>query len=177
MLGSLFEYLLLKANESILSKEDLSCHPISQGSVERYSCGIFRVCVQSKCRNLSLHAKRFSGYHKPLRKVLIALICDAPSLAVTLISLGEYELGLLQSRQRVALAGWLGAFLAQAELLMPGRETLPFCEEVRAQLKGDRAPVPTNDRWIAALARQHKMLLVSRDQHFDFLTGMRRVVW
>ncbi len=108
---------------------------------------------------------------------LIGVIRDAPRLAVTLITLGEYEFGLLQSRQRGALERWLQAFLARADVLMPDRETVPFYAEIRAQLKKDGAPIPANDCWIAALARQHRLPVVSRDQHFDLVKGVRRVCW
>jgi tRNA(fMet)-specific endonuclease VapC len=36
-----------------------------------------------------------------------------------------------------------------------------------------RAPIPENDLWIAALARQHALTLVTRDAHF---TGVRGLV-
>jgi predicted nucleic acid-binding protein len=35
------------------------------------------------------------------------------------------------------------------------------------QLKRAGSPVPDNDLWIAALALQHDLLLVTRDQHFQ----------
>lgn len=110
-------------------------------------------------------------------RALIGVIRDAPRLAVTLITLGEYEFGLLQSRQRVALAKWLEAFLARADVLMLDRETVPFYAEIRMQLKKDGTPIPANDCWIAASARQHKLPVVSRDQHFDYVKGVRRVGW
>jgi predicted nucleic acid-binding protein len=38
-------------------------------------------------------------------------------------------------------------------------------------------PIPVNDLWIAALCRQHGHDLLSRDQHFDQVTGLRRISW
>lgn len=108
---------------------------------------------------------------------LIRVIRDAPRLAVTLISLGEYEFGVVQSRQKAALEKWLQVFLARADLLMPDRETIAFYAEIRVQLKREGTPIPANDCWIAALARQHKLPVVSRDKHFDFVKGMRRIGW
>ena len=40
-----------------------------------------------------------------------------------------------------------------------------------------RRPVPANDAWIAALAIQHTLPILSRDTHFDALPGLRRVSW
>lgn len=31
--------------------------------------------------------------------------------------------------------------------------------------------------WIAELARQHRVLVLSRDEHFDRVGGLRRVDW
>jgi tRNA(fMet)-specific endonuclease VapC len=41
-------------------------------------------------------------------------------------------------------------------------------------LRAKGRPIPENDIWIAAIAKQHELTLVSRDDHFkeieDFLT-------
>ena len=37
-------------------------------------------------------------------------------------------------------------------------------------LKQSGRPLPSNDLWIAALARQHRLPLLSRDGHFDFVS-------
>jgi len=34
------------------------------------------------------------------------------------------------------------------------------------------APIPTNDLWIAALARQHRLPLFSLDAHFAAVPGL-----
>ena len=38
-------------------------------------------------------------------------------------------------------------------------------------------PIPANDLWIAALARQHSLPLLSRDRRFDFVAGLKRLGW
>jgi predicted nucleic acid-binding protein len=108
---------------------------------------------------------------------LIKTLESAPRLAVTIISVGEYVYGLTQSRHRNELADWLEAFLSRAELLHIGRRTLPHYAEVRRQLKKDGTPIPANDCWIAALAKEHRLPIVSRDQHFDAVKGLRRIYW
>ena len=43
---------------------------------------------------------------------------------------------------------------------------------------GDQGrPIPENDVWIAALARQHELPIVSRDEHFDDVPGVERLAW
>ena len=45
------------------------------------------------------------------------------------------------------------------------------------ELKKKGKPIPTNDLWIAALCRQHSFPLLSRDRHFDFVSGLQRIDW
>jgi tRNA(fMet)-specific endonuclease VapC len=49
--------------------------------------------------------------------------------------------------------------------------------EITLELKQKGKPIPTNDLWIAALCRQHSLPLLSRDRHFDFVAGGRRIDW
>jgi tRNA(fMet)-specific endonuclease VapC len=48
---------------------------------------------------------------------------------------------------------------------------------VRDELRRKGRPIPENDIWIAALARQHDQAVVSRDGHFDDVPDLRRVAW
>jgi tRNA(fMet)-specific endonuclease VapC len=38
-------------------------------------------------------------------------------------------------------------------------------------------PLPENDIWIAAIAIQHDLILVTRDAHFDQIEGLDRITW
>ncbi|PYQ18568.1 MAG: hypothetical protein DMF81_24535, partial [Acidobacteria bacterium] len=38
-------------------------------------------------------------------------------------------------------------------------------------------PIPANDAWIAALALQHRLPVLSRDEHFDVVPGLDRRSW
>jgi tRNA(fMet)-specific endonuclease VapC len=108
---------------------------------------------------------------------LIKILESAPRLCVTIISVGEYVYGLTQSRHQKELAEWLDAFLARVELLQINRNTLPHYADIRQQLKQDGTPIPANDCWIAALAKEHRLPVVSRDKHFDAVKSLRRISW
>ena len=108
---------------------------------------------------------------------LLARLGDARRLAVTLISLGEFNYGIAHSRQKDELENWLEAFLRRAEVLCPDMRTLPHYADVRSELRQAGTPIPANDCWIAALVRQHGLSLLSRDQHFDLVDEVRRVEW
>jgi len=48
---------------------------------------------------------------------------------------------------------------------------------VRLMLRRKGRPIPANDVWIAALALQHRLPVLSRDAHFDSVDGLTRVSW
>jgi predicted nucleic acid-binding protein len=45
------------------------------------------------------------------------------------------------------------------------------------ELKLAGHPIPENDIWIAALARQHNLPVVSRDLHFRWVEGLKTIAW
>jgi len=96
---------------------------------------------------------------------------------IPVIALGEYRFGLLSSRRRKALEGLLATLEVESFLLVADAATARSYAEVRQELKVSGKPIPENDVWIAALARQHKLALVSRDTHFDDVPGIRRRSW
>lgn len=108
---------------------------------------------------------------------LLARLRDSRRLAVTLISLGEYEYGIARSRLRNELQRWIQAFVQRAEVLCPDMATLSHYASVRGELRQAGTPIPANDCWIAALVRQHGLPILSRDQHFDLVDDVRRLEW
>jgi predicted nucleic acid-binding protein len=67
--------------------------------------------------------------------------------------------------------------IAACRVLVVDKGTAEEYVEVRDQLKRKGRPIPGNDLWIAALARQHTLPLLSRDRHFDFVSGLERIGW
>ena len=110
-------------------------------------------------------------------KALTELVQAAPRITMTIISLGEYAFGISKSRYRAELEAWLDALLLKVDVLLLEQKTLPFYAEVRSRLKVAGTPIPANDCWIAALAQQHRLPIVSQDRHFDFVKGIQRIGW
>jgi len=98
-------------------------------------------------------------------------------LALPVMVLGEYRFGIRDSRHRARYASWLDANLAVFLVLPIRAETSEHYAEVRAELKSAGRPIPSNDVWIAALARQHGYALVSRDEHFQAVRGLDLLTW
>ena len=105
------------------------------------------------------------------------LVAGADRVALPVIVLGEYRLGIAQSRHRVGYESWLRQWIAAVTVLDIDDGTTHFYSTIGLELKRKGKPIPTNDLWIAALCRQHSLPLVSRDKHFDFVVGLRRLHW
>jgi tRNA(fMet)-specific endonuclease VapC len=104
-------------------------------------------------------------------------LAKAESAAIPVIVLGEYRFGVLQSRRRVELEAWVQKHLPAFRVLEITEATSHYYAELRVELKHAGTPIPSNDVWIAALSREHRMPVLSRDRHFDLVTGLRRLKW
>lgn len=119
--------------------------------------------------------------------IVIALFADeaivkdnlvqASEVFIPSIVIGELCYGARKS-------GRVGANLARIDELVAG-STILVCDAGTAQqysqvknnsrLKG--RPLPENDVWIAAIALQHDLILVTRDAHFQEVESLQTVAW
>ena len=105
------------------------------------------------------------------------ILRQAVDVAVPVIALGEYIYGIRQSRDRGRYERWLEKSIRSYRILFVDEETAVYYATVRGELKKAGTPIPGNDVWIAALARQHDLAVLSRDRHFDLVPGLRRIHW
>jgi tRNA(fMet)-specific endonuclease VapC len=108
---------------------------------------------------------------------LAAVLARAERIEIPVIVLGEYRHGIAQSRHRTSYENWLAGLLNDCLVLDIQDPTTHHYAEISLELKRKDKPIPTNDRWIAALCRQHSLPLLSRDRHFDLVTGIKRIAW
>lgn len=93
------------------------------------------------------------------------------------IVIGEFRYGIAQSKHRASYESWLASQLQLFDVLDVTEETAASYAALRVMLKQKGKPIPANDAWIAALALQHKLPILSRDRHFDVVPQMRRQDW
>ncbi|HEX2643926.1 MAG TPA: type II toxin-antitoxin system VapC family toxin [Thermoanaerobaculia bacterium] len=105
------------------------------------------------------------------------VLAGDPRHHLPVIVIGEYRFGLLESRHRAYLQSLLDALLRESIVLPVDETTAEIYSEVRQELRRKGRPIPGNDIWIAALARQYQQPVVSRDTHFDHIADLRRVPW
>jgi len=107
----------------------------------------------------------------------VSLVHSADSVALSVISLGEFRFGVAQSRHRIDYERWLQENVPFYTILNIDQETAATYSEIRLELKQAGRPIPVNDLWIAAQCRQHDLPILSRDTHFDAVKDVRRVGW
>ena len=96
---------------------------------------------------------------------------------IPVIVLGEFRYGIAKSRHRATYEQWLKSHLGQFDVLAVTQETAISYAMLRIGLKERGTPIPANDAWIAALAMQHNLPVLSRDRHFDAVSQLRRHGW
>lgn len=90
--------------------------------------------------------------------------CSAVFLCVPVV--GELRYGALASSCVKENMQRLDAFAKSLLVLNCDPGTSVCYGEVRLGLRKKGHPIPENDVWIAAIARQHGLKVVSRDSHF-----------
>jgi len=101
-------------------------------------------------------------------------LCD--EVWIPLVVLAEIKAGFLGGNRRHRNEVLLRKLLSKTTVgvLLPDRETAEHYARLFVQLKRAGAPVPDNDLWIAALALQHDLLLITRDKHFEKIPQLLR---
>ena len=108
---------------------------------------------------------------------ILSILTKAEQLAIPVIVLGEYRYGIAQSRNKAGYSSWLDGLLPDCMVLDINEKTTFHYADINIYLRRVGRPIPTNDLWIAALCRQHRLPVLSRDRHFDFVPGNQRLDW
>jgi tRNA(fMet)-specific endonuclease VapC len=108
---------------------------------------------------------------------VLAILADVQQLALPVVVIGEYRYGIAQSRHKASYRRWLDALIIECSVLDITEQTTNHYAAIRLELRNAGKPIPTNDLWIAALCRQHELPLLSRDRHFDAISGIQRLDW
>ena len=105
---------------------------------------------------------------------VIAGLTDAIEIHVPLIVLGELLAGFAAGGRVQANRDDLAEFMASAQvhLMRPDEKTARHHADLYAVLRRQGTPVPANGLWIAALARQHRLPLLTFDAHFAEVPGL-----
>jgi len=122
---------------------------------------------------LAVDTNAYSGFMRGLPGAVQALRA-AQDIHLPLIALGEllagFAAGTRASKNRDELARFLAS--PRVQVLKPDEKTARHYADIYAALRARGTPIPTNDLWIAALARQHRLALLTFDAHFETVPGL-----
>jgi tRNA(fMet)-specific endonuclease VapC len=105
------------------------------------------------------------------------VVASASELYLPSIALGELLYGAERSSRRAENIAQVEEFAASAAVLSCDAETAWHYGEMKSSLRRKGRPLPDNDIWIAAIARQHQLTVATRDAHFGEIHGLALLSW
>jgi len=108
---------------------------------------------------------------------LTARLQQADALYLPLTALGELYYGAYRSRNTAKHLAQIREFLKGVVVLQPAEATANSYGQIKAELAQAGTPIPQNDIWIAALAKEYQLPLAARDEHFQSVAGLNLLAW
>ena len=128
-----------------------------------------------------------SGRYLLDTNIIIALFADeaivksklaqASEVFIPSFAIGELCYGARKSGRVQANLAKVDELVATSTILVCDAETARQYGEVKNKLRLKGRPLPENDVWIATLALQHDLVLVTRDAHFQEVESLQTIVW
>jgi tRNA(fMet)-specific endonuclease VapC len=108
---------------------------------------------------------------------VVAEIKKARTIYLPAIVVGELYYGALNSSKPKQNSLKIDELLNEVSVLNCDTETGKFYGRIKKELKDIGKPIPENDIWIIALAKQHNIKVVSRDVHFENVANLKLEKW
>jgi tRNA(fMet)-specific endonuclease VapC len=97
---------------------------------------------------------------------LLSQLMEKEVVSISVIVIGELIFGAENSLQLKKHLSQVEELLSQVNIIGVDYETSQIYGKTRADLKKNGTPIPENDIWIAAIAIQHNLTLITNDKHF-----------
>lgn len=100
-----------------------------------------------------------------------------PQVFVPVIVVGELLYGAAKSARSQENERRVLDFSQSVSLLDVSRSTAKAYASIKNNLRRKGRPIPENDIWIAAIAKEHGLTVVTRDPHFSEVDGLTVETW
>ena len=107
------------------------------------------------------------------RRETVAALEALPHLLLSGVAMGELFYGALRSPNPARSVVRVRAFAERRHFLLIDGTTGLHYAHIKNYLREQGTPIPDNDMWIAALAIQHDVGLLTSDNHFTRVPGLR----
>ena len=101
----------------------------------------------------------------------------SPEVFVPAIAIGELYFGAQHSAHVEKNMNQVREFSENTTVLACELATAEHYGQIKNELKSKGHPLPENDVWIAAIAKQHSLTVVTRDQHFKEIDALLLEEW
>jgi tRNA(fMet)-specific endonuclease VapC len=101
----------------------------------------------------------------------------ANELFIPVIALGELFFGAAKSSRPLENTARIERFAAGRSILWCDLDVAREYGRLKQGLRAKGRPLPENDIWIAAAARYHGLILVTRDRHFADIEDLAVEAW
>ncbi len=119
--------------------------------------------------------------------IIIALFAGDPEVRrristnnevfISSVALGELYYGAYKSEHVGDNLKRAKEFGQHSTVLVCDETTADHYGSIKNSLRAKGRPIPDNDIWIAAIAKQHQLTLVSRDSHFSEVENLSVEAW
>lgn len=110
-------------------------------------------------------------------QLVLDKIGQANSIFIPAIVIGELYYGAYNSSKKEENEAKIDVFVISSNILDYEQFVAKIYGKIKKLLKDKGKPIPENDIWIAALAMQYDLTLVSRDAHFGHIDGLKWDKW
>jgi len=104
-------------------------------------------------------------------------IANIAEVFLPCIAIGELYFGAYNSSKIQENLNRIDEFALNNTILPCNTETAKRYGDIKSRLKEKGKPIPENDIWIAALAQQYALTVITRDTHFDLIKNLKVEVW
>jgi tRNA(fMet)-specific endonuclease VapC len=105
------------------------------------------------------------------------LLNNAANVYLPIIVAGEMYFGAERSGRVEMNRKRVETFISQRKILFCDLETARWHGRISNQLRAKGRPIPQNDMWIAAIAQQYGLTVLTRDEHFNEVNGLLVQSW
>ena len=104
-------------------------------------------------------------------------MANASEVFIPSIAVGELYFGAYKSQKIEENITRIDEFVLNNTVLTCNAATAKLYGNIKKRLKGKGKPLPENDIWIAAIAQQYDLRLVTRDTHFQIIENLKIESW
>jgi tRNA(fMet)-specific endonuclease VapC len=108
---------------------------------------------------------------------VIAIAKSGLNVFLPIIAVAEMYFGAYHSGRVSYNLDRVKEFAIQNVVLGCDDETARNFGQIKQELRSKGRPIPENDIWIAAIARQHDLAVLTRDKHFQEVDDLGVIGW